>query len=589
MSRFVDTLVATAAGGGQQRGMVTGEPTEPVRRTWAEIHEQAKKLAGGLVTGVPARSAPDEGARAEEDRPGAGVPQDTGGLKPGTPVAVLAAAPALIAPTVQGVWLAGGSVTMLHQPTPRTDLAVWAEDTVKVLNMIGAGLVLLGEPFDALAPVLTEHGIAFRLISELLEAEPLAEPVPVGEDDLALLQLTSGSTAEPKAVRINHGNLYVNIKAMVERAEFVFESDVMVSWLPTFHDMGMVGFLTVPMTFGVELIKITPVEFLSGPLIWPALITKYRATTTAAPNFAYAIVGRRLARVEEDDAYDLSTLRIALNGAEPIDETAVQTFTDAGARFKMPAECVFPAYGMAEATLAVSFAPLFTGLTLDFVEADALEADNRAVPVPEGDLRRGTDEVRSFAVLGRPLDGLEAQIVDGEGNVLGERQVGEIRLRGEAVTPGYLTVDGPVPTQDAEGWLATGDLGYLIDGQIVICGRQKDVIIMGGRNIYPTDIERAATSVEGVRAGNAVAVRIDAGTRRERFAVVLESKLAGDAEAERTLVKQVVARVRDAVDLRPFAVVVLPSGSLPKTPSGKVKRAATATQFADRIQQSATR
>ncbi|HJQ45030.1 MAG TPA: fatty acyl-AMP ligase [Amycolatopsis sp.] len=561
MSRFVRTLVATATGkGGQQRGMVTGEPTEPVRRTWAEVHDQAKKLAGGLVST---------------------------GMRPGSAAAVLAAAPSLIAPTVQGVWLAGGSVTMLHQPTPRTDLAVWAEDTVKVLRMIGSDLVLLGEPFDALAPVLTEHNIGFRLITDLLESEPVAEPVEVGEDEFALLQLTSGSTAEPKAVRITHGNLYSNVKAMVERAEFDFDSDVMMSWLPTFHDMGMVGFLTVPMTFGVELIKITPVEFLSGPLIWPQLITKYRATTTAAPNFAYAIVGRRLAGVDDDVAYDLSTLRIALNGAEPIDETAVKTFTDAGARFKMPAECVFPAYGMAEATLAVSFAPLFTGLTLDYVEAGALEGDNRAVPVPDGDPRRGTDDVRSFAVLGRPLDGLEAEIVNDAGDRLGEREVGEIRLRGEAVTPGYLTVDGPVETQDAEGWLATGDLGYLVDGQIVICGRRKDVIIMGGRNIYPTDIERAASSVDGVRAGNAVAVRIDAGTRRERFAVVLESKLAGDDAAERVLMKEVAARVRDAVDLRPFAVVVLPSGSLPKTPSGKVKRAATAEQFAQRIEAAA--
>jgi fatty-acyl-CoA synthase len=253
----------------------------------------------------------------------------------------------------------------------------------------------------------------------------------------------------------------------------------------------------------------------------------------------------------------------------------------------MPAECVFPAYGMAEATLAVSFAPLFTGLTLDVVEADALEADNRAVPVPEGDERRGTDSVRSFAVLGRPLDGLEAESVDDAGKVLGEREVGEIRLRGEAVTPGYLTMDGPLDTQDADGWLDTGDLGYLIDGQIVICGRRKDVIIMGGRNLYPTDIERAATSVEGVRAGNAVAVRLDAGSRRERFAVVLESKLAGDAEAEKNLVKQVSARVRDAVDMRPYAVVVLPAGSLPKTPSGKVKRAATAAQFEDKIKKNA--
>lgn len=560
MSRFVDTLVATAAGRGQQRGMVTGEPKEPVRRTWAEVHEEARRVAGGLVAG---------------------------GFERGTAVGVLAAAPVLIAPTVQAVWLAGGSVTMLHQPTPRTDLAEWAEDTVRVLGMIGSDLVLLGEPFDQLAPVLAEKGIGFKLISDLVAAEPLADVVPTDEGETALLQLTSGSTADPKAVRITYGNLYSNVKAMVDRAEFDFDTDVMVSWLPTFHDMGMVGFLTVPMTFGVELVKITPVEFLSGPLIWPELITKYGGTTTAAPNFAYAIVGRRMARVDEDDAYDLSKLRIALNGAEPIDETAVQTFVDAGARFKMPAECVFPAYGMAEATLAVSFAPLFTGLTLDVVEADALEADNRAVPVPEDDPRRGTDDVRSFALLGRPLDGLEAEIVNDAGARVGDREVGEIRLRGEAVTPGYLTMDGPLDTQDADCWLNTGDLGYLVDGQIVICGRRKDVIIMGGRNLYPTDIERAATSVEGVRAGNAVAVRLDAGSRRERFAVVVESKLAGDAEAEKNLMKQVSARVRDAVDMRPYAVVVLPAGSLPKTPSGKVKRAATAQQFADKIKKNA--
>ncbi|MBK1785545.1 fatty acyl-AMP ligase [Prauserella cavernicola] len=557
MSRFVETMAATANAVGRQQGMVTGEPSEPVRRTWSEVHERARRVGGGLVAA---------------------------GLEPGSAVAVLAAAPELIAPTVQGTWLAGGSVTMLHQPTPRTDLAQWAADTLQVLDMIGSRLVVLGEPFDQLAPVLAEHGIDYRKIENLLESEPIAEPVPTAEDALALLQLTSGSTAEPKAVRITHGNLYSNIRAMVDRAELDFTRDVMVSWLPTFHDMGMVGFLTLPMTFGVELVKVTPVEFLSGPLLWPELISRYHGTVTAAPNFAYAIVGRRLARVDDDSAYDLSDLRIALNGAEPIDASAVATFTDAGARFKMPAECVFPAYGLAEATLAVSFAPLFTGLTVDVIEARPLEAENRAVPVPDGDSRRGTDAVRGFAVLGPPLDGLTAEIVDEHGTVLGERQVGEIRLRGEAVSPGYLTVNGPVATQNAEGWFATGDLGYLVEGgQIVICGRSKDVIILGGRNVYPTDIERAASSVEGVRAGNAVAVRIDAGTRRERFAVVLESKLAGDDAEEQRLAKEVAARVRDAVDARPYAVVVLPSGSLPKTPSGKVKRAATAVQFREQI------
>ncbi|TWH20776.1 fatty acyl-AMP ligase [Prauserella rugosa] len=556
MSRFVDTMVATAEAGGRQRGMVTGEPSEPVRRTWAEVHERARCLAGGLAGG---------------------------GFRAGGAVAVLAAAPELIAPTVQGVWLAGGSVTMLHQPTPRTDLARWAEDTLQVLRMIGSDLVLLGEPFGQLAPVLEQNGIQYRTIEDLLDSEPIAEPVAVDEDAMALLQLTSGSTAEPKAVRITHGNLYTNISAMARRSNLDPDSDVMVSWLPTFHDMGMVGFLTVPMTFGVELVKVTPVEFLSSPLLWPDLITRYRGTITAAPNFAYAIVGRRLARVDDDEAYDLSTMRIALNGAEPIDETAVRTFTDAGARFGMPAECVFPAYGLAEATLAVSFAPLFSGLTVDVVEADPLESENRAVPVPEGDERRGTEQVRGFAVLGRPLDGIEARIVGEGGAVLAEREVGEIQLRGEAITPGYLTVDGPLDTQDAEGWFATGDIGYLVDGQIIICGRSKDVIILGGRNVYPTDVERAAGAVEGVRAGNAVAVRIDAGTRRERFAVVLESKSAGDEAEEARIVKEVTARVRDAVDARPYAVVVLPTGSLPKTPSGKVQRAATAEQYRDRM------
>ncbi|HEX3790448.1 MAG TPA: fatty acyl-AMP ligase [Pseudonocardiaceae bacterium] len=562
MSRFVDTLLATARD--STRGILTGEPQAPRRQTWGQIHEQALLIAGKLVAG---------------------------GLRPGAAVAVLAAEPALIAPTVQAVWLAGGSVTMLHQPTPRTDLVEWSEDTVRVLDMIGSGLVLLGSPFEPLAGVLTEHGVAHRLLTELSSTvegddplvEPLAEPVPIGEDSPALLQLTSGSTADPKAVRITHGNLMANLTSMAQAAALDPEHDTMVSWLPLFHDMGMVGFLTVPMTIGIELVKVTPVEFLTGPLIWPMLISKYHATITAAPNFAYAMVGRRMAKVDADDAYDLSTLRLALNGAEPIDEAAVRGFTDAGARFGMPAESVLPAYGMAEATLAVSFAPLFTGLSVDVVDAVQLEQDNRAVPVDPADAADAGQATRAFSLLGLPLPGLEVTAVDDTGAVLGDRQVGQLRVRGAAVTPGYLTVDGPLATQDEQGWLSTGDLGYLVDGQVVVCGRIKDVIIMGGRNIYPTDIERAATAVAGVRAGNAVAVRLDAGTRRERFAVALESGSAGDAEAEHLLGKEVAARIVDAVGVRPVGVFVLAPGKLPKTPSGKLRRSAAAEWVGARL------
>jgi fatty-acyl-CoA synthase len=551
MSRFVETMLSTAREGGQRRGVTTGEPKAPVRRTWAEVHETAREQAGSLVAG---------------------------GLAAHDAVALLAADPAEIGPAVQAVWLAGGSVTMLHQPTPRTDLGHWAQDTLKVLGMIDSKLVLLGAPFDQLAPVLDENGINYRHIGDLSGGAPLDSVVEVDEDAPALLQLTSGSTSDPKAVVISHGNLFANITAMSRMAELNTETDTMVSWLPMFHDMGMVGFFTVPMTFGIELVKVTPLDFLAGPLLWADLISRYKATITAAPNFAYALLGRRLKGVDDDNAYDLSTLRLALNGAEPIDEKAVDAFTEAGARFGMPAECVFPAYGMAEGTLAISFAPLFTGLTLDYVKAEPLEEGRFAEPAD------GPGEgVRSFALLGPPLPGFDVRIVDEDGKPRQERETGEIQIRGESVTKGYLTVDGPLSTQDADGWLSTGDIGYLAGGQVVICGRAKDVIILAGRNIYPTDIEQAAVTVEGVRAGNAVAVRLDAGSKRERFAVVVESKFAGDEAAEKKLRKDVAARVFESVNARPSAVAVLPPGTLPKTPSGKVRRAAAGTQLAEHL------
>jgi fatty-acyl-CoA synthase len=179
---------------------------------------------------------------------------------------------------------------------------------------------------------------------------------------------------------------------------------------------------------------------------------------------------------------------------------------------------------------------------------------------------------------------MEVRVVGDDGAVRGEREVGVLQLRGESVTPGYLTVDGPVATQDADGWLDTGDEGYLAEGAVVVCGRRKDVIIMGGRNIYPTDIERAASAAADVRAGNAVAVRLDAGEgrHRESFLVAVESRRAAEPEAVRTIAKDVTSRVVGAVGVRPAQVVVLGPGSLPKTPSGKLRRAATAALLAAR-------
>ncbi len=550
MSTFLAMLLASATG--SSRGMTTGAPATPMRRTWPEVHAVARRMAGAL--------------RSE--------------VEPGSAVGVLAGEPASIAPAAQAVWLCGGSVTMLHQPTPRTDLAAWAQDTVSVLGMIDATLVLLGAPFDALAPVLAERGIAYRTVDSLDGAEPVRdEPVPdadvAGEDDTALLQLTSGSTAEPKAVRITHRNLYANIRGMTEAARIEADRDVMVSWLPLFHDMGMVGFLTLPMAVGLELVTVTPVDFLARPLLWAELVSTYGGTITAAPNFAYAVLGRQLARA--DGPLDLSSLRIALNGAEPIDPDAVAAFTDAGARFGLRPESVLAAYGMAETALGVSFAPVGAGLSVDEIDADALEAHRLATP--------GTG--RRFPRLGPPLPGLEVRVVGEHGAVLGEREVGVLQLRGESVTPGYVTIDGPVATRDADGWLDTGDEGYVAGGEVVVCGRRKDVIIMGGRNIYPTDIERAAAGAGDVRAGNVVAVRMLAGAvdarHRESFLVAVESRRAGDPEAEKVIRKDIIARVVTAVGVRPAEVVVLGPGTLPKTPSGKLRRAATGELLRTRV------
>ena len=521
------------------RGIVTGEPHAPVRHTWIEVHERARQIAGGLVAV---------------------------GVGHGDSVGVLASAPVEIAPTAQGLWMRGASLTMLHQPTLRTDLQVWAQDTITVIDMIEAKVVIVSDPFMAAAPVLADRGIEVVTVEELLGYAPIA-PVDTGEEDLALLQLTSGSTGSPKAVSITHRNVVCNAEAMFIGAQYNIDTDVIVSWLPLFHDMGMTGFLTVPMYFGAELVKITPMDFLGDILLWAKLIDKYRGTMTAAPNFAYSLLAKRLRKHAKPGQFDLSTLRWALSGGEQVEPADVEDLCEAGAPFGLRPEAILPAYGMAETTVAVSFSECGAGLVVDEVDADILAMLRRALPATMGNTRR-------LAALGPLLGGLEARIVDEDGSLLPARGVGVIELRGEPLTRGYVTMRGFVATQDEQGWYDTGDLGYLTEhGHVVVCGRVKDVIIMAGRSIYPTDVERAAGRVEGVRPGCAVAVRLDAGHSRESFAVAVESNMFEDPAEVRRIEHQVAHEVVTEVDVRPRNVVVLGPGVIPKTPSGKVRRA----------------
>lgn len=535
MSAFTETMYANART--STKGMVTGEPSAPVRHTWAQIHEHARRIAGGLAAA---------------------------GVGPGDAVAVLAGAPVEIAPTAQGIWMRGASLTMLHQPTPRTDLQRWARETTAVIAMIDAAAVVVSEPFLPAAPLLASLGLNVVTVEELSAAEAV-DPVDTSDDDVALLQLTSGSTGSPKAVRISHRNVVANAEAMFVGAEFDHDRDVIVSWLPCFHDMGMTGYLTVPMYFGAELVKVTPLDFLHDTLLWARLIDKYRGTMTAAPNFAYTLFAKRLRRQARPGEFDLSSLRWALSGSEQVDPADVEDLLEAGAPFGLRPEAILPAYGMAESTVAVSFSSAGSGMIVDEVDAELLSSLGRAVPASRGHTRR-------LVTLGHALKGLDVRVVD-QGAVLPARAVGVLQIRGEPVTAGYTTGDGFVSAQDEDGWYDTGDLGYLTEtGLVVVCGRVKDVIIMAGRNVYPTDIERAAARVPGVRAGCAVAVRIDGGQSRETFAVVVESREFDQPDEVRRIERQVAHEVVAEVDVRPRNVVVLEPGLVPKTASGKLRR-----------------
>jgi fatty-acyl-CoA synthase len=288
---------------------------------------------------------------------------------------------------------------------------------------------------------------------------------------------------------------------------------------------------------------------------------------TAAPNFAYSLLAKRLRKQAKPGQFDLSTLRFALSGSEQVEPADVEDFCNAGAPFGLRPEAILPAYGMAETTVAVSFSELGAGLVVDEIDADLLAVLRRAVPAAKG------SNTRRLASLGPPLNDLEARVVDEDGNLLPTRGVGVIELRGEPVTSGYITMGGFVSAQDQHGWYDTGDLGYLMEnGHVVVCGRVKDVIIMAGRSIYPTDIERAASRVEGVRPGCAVAVRLDAGHSRESFAVAVECNDWQDPAEVRRIKQQVAHEVVAEVDARPRNVVVLGPGIIPKTPSGKLRR-----------------
>lgn len=512
-----------------------------VRVSWAELHDEATRTAVALAGH------------------GVGV---------GDHVALLGPTSRKLVTTIRAVWLAGATVVVLPLPMRMSSVESFVAQTRKRVLDADIALLVIDEQ---LAPFMDDQpGDPARISFDALVADGADgwQAPPEDPERLAILQYTSGSTSNPKGVMLPERTLLANLDALTTAGRLDQEGpDVFVSWLPLYHDMGLVGILSTAMAFGNELVLAAPQDFMASPSRWVKWLSDHGGTLTAAPNFAYVLAARAMERL---DGLDLSRVRLAINGAEPVDTAAVERFVTAGARHGLRPGCVFPAFGMAEVGIAATFGEPLTGLVVDTIDQRVLETERYAARVDDD-----ADDARSFARLGRPVPGLQMRIVDTEtGAPMHEREVGELQLQGTSVTSGYYRRDDVNAERYVDGWLRTGDLAYVVEGELVVCGRIKDLIIVAGRNVFPEDIEVAVARVDDVRAGNVIAFSCDTG-RRPGLVVVAETR-SDDADELRL---QVSRAVKDAVGLAAREIVLVPAGTLPKTSSGKLQRSLCRTRY----------
>jgi fatty-acyl-CoA synthase len=410
-------------------------------------------------------------------------------------------------------------------------------------------------------------------VDELAAPAPGPLDVKVTADDVAFLQFTSGSTSRPKGVVVTHGNLAWNAESfMIHGLAKDSSIDKGVSWLPLFHDMGLIGFVIGPLFTDIPVVFLPTASFVRAPRIWLDTIHKHRGTITYAPNFAYALVTKRL-KDKDIAGLDLSCVKIAGCGAEPIQAKTLREFAEKTKPAKFDPRAFLPSYGMAEATLAITFVPHSTGMRSDVIDPKAMQ-EGKAKSVDAS-----ASSASEIVDCGRPFPEHLVAIVDEEGKRLGERQVGQIISRGPSTTSGYwnepeLTAAAWKKSFDGEVWLHTGDLGYVADGGLYICGRIKDIIIIRGRNFYPQDIEWVVSELPGIRRGNVVAFGVD--VDGEEQLVICAEAFQSDAAG---LTEQITQSIAAQVGLAVHKVEIVPQGSLPRTSSGKPQRRKTKQMF----------
>ena len=488
--------------------------------------------------------------------------------------------------TFAGTLLAGATPVPIYPPFRTDRIAEYAERQSAILANAGARLLVtfreaasVAKLLKPLVPSLESVATAEALV-ESQAAVPPGPPLHARAEDLALLQYTSGSTGHPKGVMLTHSNLLANVRAIGE-ALALRSNDVGVSWLPLYHDMGLIGAWLMPLYFGLPVVVLSPLAFLSRPARWLRAFHRYRGTVGGAPNFAYELAA---AKVSDEDmqGLDLGSWRAALNGAEPVLPATLDRFASRFAECGFRREALLPVYGLAEASLAVTIPPVGRGPRVDRLERASFAQQGRAIPAPH-DAAAEDANVISFVSVGPPIPRHEVRIVNDRGEDAGERVEGQLWFRGPSVTQGYYRNEPATaalfPQGAAAGWVNSGDRAYQAEGEIYITGRVKDIIIHAGHNLYPHEIEDVVAQVPGVRKGCAVAFGApDPTTGTERLVVVAETR-ERDQAARARIAQAITAQVSAALGLPPDVVEVVPPNAIPKTSSGKLQRDATKKRF----------
>ncbi len=490
------------------------------------------------------------------------------GLEQGERVAIMLPTSPEFFQAFFGVLMAGGIPVPIYPPFRRAQVEDHLRRQAGILRNAEAGVLITDMEIRQVGVLLYQLVDSLRHVETVLQLAASGEfwePVPAQNDTTALIQYTSGSTGDPKGVVLSHANLLANIRAMGEVME-ASSSDVFVSWLPLYHDMGLIGAWLGSLYYGAPVVIMPPLAFLADPARWLWAVHRHRATLSAAPNFAFELCLKNI-RDEDIKGLDLSTLRMVVNGAEPVSPSTIARFTEKFQGYGFRAGAMAPVYGLAESSVGLAFPPVGRAPIIDRVNRDSLSRLGIAKEADPHD----TAELE-FVACGQPLPGHEVRIVDDAGHEVAERHEGRLQFKGPSVTQGYFRDEAKTRALFDGDWLESGDRAYISGGDAFLTGRVKDIIIRAGRNIYPHELEEFVGNIDGVRKGCIAAFPSqDPRTGTERLIVLAETRLV-DPEQLDSLRQRISEASTDILDLPPDEIILSPPHAVPKTSSGKIRR-----------------